>query len=334
MSWERVRGHGAALSSFRAAFARGRFGQAYLFVGPSGVGKHLFARQLAKALLCENPPEPLESCDRCPSCVQVEAGTHPDVFSVRTPNDKHELPVDSIRAFCSNLAVKSRAGTKKIGIVEDADDFNPESANAFLKTLEEPPSGTVLLLLATTLDRQLPTILSRSQIVRFHPLSAEDLRTVLAANGVAEPEQLERLVRLGQGSVGRALALNDGDFWSVRTKLLEGLTSPRPNFAALSKTWEEYYKGAGSETRGQRVRVSLVLGFLSEALRHALRLSQGAGTTGLDASDEARLRAFATRLGPDRLLDLIEKCVEAEFHLDRKVMIILIVESVIEAFLK
>jgi len=331
MSWERVRGHGAALSSFRAAFARGRFGQAYLLIGPSGVGKHLFARQLAKALLCERPPEPLESCDRCPACVQVEAGTHPDVFTVRTPDDKHELPVQSIRAFCSNLAVKSRAGAKKIGIVEDADDFNSESANAFLKTLEEPPPGTVLLLLATSLDRQLPTILSRSQIVRFQPLCAEDLRAVLAANGVSDSDQLERL---GQGSVGRALALNDGDFWSVRTKLLEGLTSPRPNFAALLKTWEDYYRGAGTETRGQRVRVSLVLGFLSEALRHALRLSQGADTTGLDASDEARLRAFATRLGPDRLLDLIEKCVEAEFHLDRKVMIILIVESVIEAFLK
>ncbi|MFO0805352.1 MAG: DNA polymerase III subunit delta' [Gemmataceae bacterium] len=333
MSWERVRGHGGILNTFRAAQARGRFGQAYLFVGPAGIGKHLFARQLAKALLCERPPEPLESCDQCPSCTQVEAGTHPDVFSVRTPDDKHELPVESIREFCSNLAVKSRTGSKKIGIVEDADDFNQESANAFLKTLEEPPSGTVLLLLATSLDRQLPTILSRSQVVRFQPLAAADLRAILKSNGV-EDDKLARLVRLGGGSAGRALALNDEDFWKLRQTLLDGLTSSRPNFASLAKTWEEYFKGAGTETRGQRLRVSLVLGFLAEALRQSLRLTQGAAAAGLDPAEEARLRSFAERLGADRVLDLIDKCVEADYFVERKVQIILIVESVVEAFLR
>lgn len=333
MSWQRVRGHGGILNTFRAALARGRFGQAYLFVGPEGVGKHLFARQLAKALLCEHPPEPLESCDQCPACVQVEAGTHPDVFSVRTPDDKHELPVDVIREFCSNLAVKSRTGSKKIGIVEDADDFNQESANAFLKTLEEPPSGTVLLLLATSMDRQLPTILSRSQIVRFQPLAADDLRAILKEQGV-EDDKLERLVRLGGGSASRALALNDDEFWSLRRTMLDGLTSTRPSFTALAKTWEEYFKGAGTETRGQRLRVSLVLGFLAEALRQALRLSQGATAAGLDPAEEARLRSFAERLGADRITDLIDKCVEADYHLERRVQIILIVESVVEAFLR
>ena len=333
MSWARIRGHGTILESFRAALARGRFGQAYLFVGPPGIGKHLFARQLAKALLCERPPVPLESCDQCPACAQVEAGTHPDVFSVRTPDDKHELPVESIREFCSNLAVKSRTGSKKIGIVEDADDFNPESANAFLKTLEEPPAGTVLLLLATGIDKQLPTILSRSQVVRFRPLQPDDLRAILKENGVDDSNQIEKLVRLGGGSAGRALALNDDEFWKVRQTLLDGLTSSRPDFGSLVKTWEEYYKAGGTETREHRLRVSLVLGFLNEALRQSLRLSQGATLGGLDAADQAKLRSFATRLGPDRLLQLIDKCVEADYFVERRVQIILIVESVVEAFL-
>src|SRR5688572_31956227 len=123
MSWERVRGHAAAVETFRTAADRGRLGQAYLFVGPEGVGKRLFARELAKALLCEQPPAPLTACDRCPACAQVEVDTHPDVFSVRTPEGKHELPIDAMLEFCAKMAMKPTRGGRKIGLVIDADDF-------------------------------------------------------------------------------------------------------------------------------------------------------------------------------------------------------------------
>src|SRR5947207_10201823 len=196
MSWDRIRGHDAVRHTFQTAFARGRLGQAYLFVGPDGVGKRLFARELAKALLCDRPPAPLTACDHCPSCTQVEAGTHPDVFSVRTPEDKHDLPIDLMREFCARMALKPTRGGRKVGIVEDADDFNESSANSFLKTLEEPPPGSLLILLATSIDRQLPTILSRCQVVRFAPLGPADLSAVLAEQGVEDAAQRERLVRL------------------------------------------------------------------------------------------------------------------------------------------
>jgi DNA polymerase-3 subunit delta' len=333
MSWARVRGHGAVLESFRVALANGRFGQAYLFVGPPGVGKHLFARQLAKALLCERPPAPLESCDQCPACDQVEADIHPDVFSVRTADGKHELSVEEIIEFNRRVAMKAQVGKRRVGIVVDADDFNISSANKFLKTLEEPPIGTVLLLLATSIDRQLPTILSRSQIVRFGPLPNGDLRAILKESGV-EDATLERLVRLADGSPGRALAMNGDEFWNLRQTLLDGLLSTRPNVPGLVEMWENWFKAGGKETREHRLRVSLVLGFLNETLRQALRLSQGAAVAGLDASEEAKLRAFATRLGPDRLLQLVDKCVEADYFVERRVQIILIVESVVEAFWK
>ena len=333
MSWEEIRGHEKVVETFRAAFTRGRLGQAYLFVGPDGIGKRLFALQLAKALLCEDPPSPLETCDRCPACAQVQAGTHPDVFRVRTPDGKHELPVDEIRTFCTQMAMKPTRGSKKIGIVDDADDFNDESANAFLKTLEEPPSGSVLILLATSIDRQLPTILSRSQVVRFSPLQPEALRAILAAHDVDDPVQLERLIRLSGGSAAGALALNDDEFWKLRNAMIDGLLSTRPNFAHLVETWKNYYEGSGKETRGHRLRVSLVLRFLVEALQHALRISQGAEAPGLDARDAAGLKSFADRMGADRLLELIDKCVEADYFVERRVQIILLVESVVEQFL-
>ena len=110
MSWDRIRGHDEVKRRFQSANARGRLGQAYLFAGPEGVGKRLFARELAKALLCERPPAPLAACDRCPSCAQVEAGTHPDVFAIRTPVGKHELPIEVMREFCSRMALKPARG--------------------------------------------------------------------------------------------------------------------------------------------------------------------------------------------------------------------------------
>ena len=332
MSWDRVRGHDAAHQGFRSAFALGRLGQAYLFVGPEGVGKRLFARELAKSLLCERPPAPLTACDRCPACAQVEVGSHPDVFSLRTPEGKHELPVGEMRAFCKRLSQKASRGAKKIGIVEDADDFNEESANSFLKTLEEPAPGSVLILLATSLDRQLPTILSRCQVVRFSPLKPDDLRAILTANDITDNVQLDRLVRLAGGSASQALALADDEFWKVRQRLVEGLTSPRPSFGGLAETWQKFVEEAGKETSAQRLRASVVIRFLVEAVSHALRLSQGADVPGLDAAEEERLRAFAERLGPERLLELADKCVEADFHVERRVQLVLVIESVLEQF--
>jgi len=332
MSWDRVRGHAAALASFRAATAAGRLGQSYLFVGPDGIGKRLFARELAKALLCDRPPAALAACDCCPACAQVEAGTHPDLFAVRRREDKNDLLIDDMRIFCGQMAMKPTRGTRKVGVVEDADDLNANSANAFLKTLEEPPAGSLVILLATDLDRQLPTILSRCQVVRFAALGPADLRAVLSGQGVTDAARLDRLVRLGGGSAAQALALNDEEFWDVRRKLIDGLTAPRPDFRGLAETWEQFYTDAGKDSAAQRLRISLVLRFLIEALQHALRLSLGATAADLEPAEADRLRAFADRLGTDRLLELIDECVEADFHVERKVQLILIVESVLERF--
>jgi DNA polymerase-3 subunit delta' len=251
---------------------------------------------------------------------------------LRTPEGKHELPVAAMREFCAQLALKPTRGPRKIGIVEDADDFNEESANSFLKTLEEPPPGALLLLVGTGTDRQLQTILSRCQLVRFAPLSNADLSAILEAHGIADPVKRERLVRLASGSASRALALDDDSIWQVRQKLLEGLTAPRPNFLPLAETWAKFHEDAGKDSAAQRTRASLVLKFLIEAVEQALKLSLGATVIGLDAVESARLKSFADRVGTAGLLELLDRCVEADYHVERRVQLILVVESVVEKF--
>jgi DNA polymerase-3 subunit delta' len=333
MSWDRVRGQDAARQTFLAAVERGRLGQAYLLVGPEGVGKRLFARELAKAFLCERPPRPMTACDRCPACAQAEAGSHPDLLVLRTPEGKHELPVAAMREFCGHLALKPTRGPRKIGVVEDADDFNDESANSFLKTLEEPPPGALLLLRATSTDRQLPTILSRCQVVRFAPLTPADLAAVLAAHGIDDAAKRDRLARLGAGSAARALALEDESFWEVRKQLTEGLTGPHMNFLALAGLWTKFHDDVGKDKSAvQRMRASLVLQFLIELVERALKLSLGATVPGLEPVEVARLKAFADRAGTDALLELLDRCVEADYHVERRVQLMLVVESVLEKF--
>lgn len=330
MAWERSRGHDDIRRQFQTAFRRGRLGHAYLFAGPPGVGKRVFAEELTKALLCESPPAPLAGCDRCPSCTLVAAGTHPDYFVTRKPDDKLELPIEVVRELCTALALKPVRGRRKVAVLEDADDFNEESANCFLKTLEEPPPGSVLILLATSAETQLQTIRSRCQLVQFRPLPPDVLRTVLTENGVGDPARLDRLVRLARGSAGQALALNDDAIWEFRAALLDAITAARPAGQALAERWARFAEEAGKESAAQRERTSLVIRLLAEMLSQALRLSLGSESAGLAPAETGMLRRLADRLGPDELTDLLERCVEADYHVDRRVQLVLVIESLAE----
>jgi DNA polymerase-3 subunit delta' len=165
-------------------------------------------------------------------------------------------------------------------------------------------------------------------------LSPADIVAVLEQHGIVDRARTESLARLAGGSVARALALNDEGFWRVREELIGGITSDRPNFGRLAETWQRFYEEAGKDTASQRFRVSLVISFLLETLTQALRLSLGAGTTAMSPADETRLRSFADRLGPDRLLELIDKCIEADSRVERRVQLILVIESFLEQLTK
>ena len=327
MAWEAIRGHDAARKQILSAYCSGRLAHAYLFAGPPGVGKHLFATELAKALLCDRPPTSLTACDACPSCAQVAADTHPDFFTGQTPEDKLELPVEVVQEFCARLALKAARGPRKVGVIEDADDFNEASANCFLKTLEEPPPGSVLILLATTTDRQLPTILSRCQVVRFRTLSADDIRAVLADRGVSDRARVDRLAHLAGGSPGRALALNDDALWAFRQSLAAAVTAAKPDPVGLAVEWAKFVEEAGKESAAQRERASLVVRLVIDLLQSALRLSLGTDPSGLDPMETGQLRRLADRAGPDGLAELLDACTEADYHIERRVQLALVIES-------
>ena len=233
MSWDTVIGHQSALERFQKSVSRNRLASTYLFVGDDGIGKRTFALKLAQAMLCDrNSTEALTACQECSACVQVREKTHPDLLLVSKPENKSILPVELFigkgdkrrrEGLVYDIGLKPFCGGYRIAIIDDADYFNTESANCLLKTLEEPPPNSLLILLGTSQQRQLQTIISRSQVVRFDPLTDQQVADVLTNNGLladddsAEPQvSAETLAAAAGGSVGRALQLADPEVLEFR----------------------------------------------------------------------------------------------------------------------
>lgn len=320
MSWHSVRGHDRVVESLRQTLAQGRFPHAFLFVGPEGIGKRTFARTLAQALLCDRANESsLDPCEVCPNCVQVKGGTHPDVLQVGRPEDKNELPIKVIRELCLDLGLKPARGGRKIAIVDDADDLNDEAANAFLKTLEEPPPGSVLILIGTSADLQLETLVSRCRVVRFDALSEADLADLLLEQEVTtDPAEAARLAGLAEGSIGRARGLADPEFDRFRRGLIDELTAPAGfDPPAVSLRIGAFVKEASKEAIDQRARASLLIGELARFFRGVLWQSAGLAPPCPDPADRRAVATLAARLDPEAVLVLADRCLEADYQVGR-----------------
>jgi DNA polymerase-3 subunit delta' len=329
MAWQGIEGHDEVVEQFRRSLARGRLASTYLFVGPGGVGKHAFAQKFAQTLLClTNPPERLEPCGCCPGCLQVLAGTHPDLIVVAKPAEKSEIPVQLLigagekrmhEGLCHDISLKPFMGGRRVAIIDDADYLNEEGANCLLKTLEEPPPRSVIILVGTSADRQLPTIRSRSQIIRFRPLAGEVVTSLLVAEGVApNRDEAARLAAYSEGSLARARELADAELWKFRGELLKGLSEPRLDGVRLAKAVLAFVDEAGKEAPLRRARARQLVAFAADFYRQLVRRLNGASPPA-DSELAAQIeRASATwPAGDETAAACAERCLEALGHIDR-----------------
>ncbi|HEV7280994.1 MAG TPA: DNA polymerase III subunit [Pirellulaceae bacterium] len=261
MSWLGIRGQDEVVDRFRTSLRRGRLGQAYLFVGPEGSGKRAFARALAMTLFCpRSKPEAMSPCGECPSCQQAKAETHPDLIVVRKPKDKSSLPVDLLigpkenrlrEGFCYDLSFRPVVAKRRVGVIEDADALNEEGANCLLKTLEEPPRHATILLLAENEQRQLPTIRSRCQIVRFRELTAaEKAASLVDQHLAATQEEALQMVRATE-IFGSADAAEDDRWKEFREEYL-GLLADLRDWRTLGESVRRFTDGISKEASERR----------------------------------------------------------------------------------
>ncbi len=196
--WDDMVGQSRAADFLRTITSTGRVGHAYLFVGPPGAGKKTAALSLACALFCDDG-----GCGACAACGKVRRRVHPDVHVIE-PEGAAGYLKEQVDAVIHDVQLAPIDGHYKVYIFEGADLFNDKSANAFLKTLEEPPDDVVIVLLSHSYDRVMPTIKSRCQVVRFRRIPPSEARALLVTqSGAYEDEAGAALAAVG-GVVARA----------------------------------------------------------------------------------------------------------------------------------
>jgi len=204
--FNKIIGHDFQKSLLQRAAKEGMVSHAYLFSGPDGVGKKLVALEFAKLLNCtsDRGDSMTEECE-CGSCRKVERGIHPDVVLVEYEG-VNDIKVDQIREGIEDkLFLKPFEGAFKVVIVDESERMNRSAQNAFLKTLEEPPPNSIIILLTSRSAALLPTIRSRCQIVSFSPLPLEYIAQILEKESELSDSEVELTSRLSGGSPGLAL---------------------------------------------------------------------------------------------------------------------------------
>jgi DNA polymerase-3 subunit delta' len=219
MPFRDIVGHRRLVSLLSRAIARGTLPPSLLFAGISGVGKRRVAVALGETVNCLQPVMTADierdACGECASCKRIGRGVHPDVIIVE-PGDSGAIKIEQVRDVIDRAGYRPFEGRRRVVVIDDADALVPPAQNALLKTLEEPPSASLFVLVSSMPDSLLPTVRSRLPRLRFAPLSAVDVAEALIRDHEYEEPEARAAAADADGSIGQALSAESTDLASAR----------------------------------------------------------------------------------------------------------------------
>lgn len=322
-------GHRRILDLLSRSIAGRSLPPSVIFSGPEGVGKRLVALAVAQTLNCTailsgataGGGFQVDACGECPACQRIARGVHPDVLIV-APGETGSIKIEQVRDALDRAMYRPFEGRRRVTIIDEADALIAGAQNALLKTLEEPPSSSVFILVTSRPDALLPTVRSRCSQIRFGRLSSADVAAVLERDHKCQKREALAVAAASDGSVGRALDEQAEEFSEARADVEALLRSTRGRSDARTKLEraKDLVKGGGATASSERDYLGLRLQTLSSLARDLSLLASRANPellANVDLRDE--LDALAQSYDGERALDLFAAVGRAQHALDRNV---------------
>jgi DNA polymerase-3 subunit delta' len=322
MPFRDVIGHRSTIRLLARAIKHNTLPPSLLFAGPRGVGKQRTASAVAQALNCTQPISSadleVDACGKCASCLRIGRSVHADVIRVE-PGESGTIKVEQVRDVIDRSGFRPFEGRKRVVIVDEADAMVPAAQNALLKTLEEPPSASVFILISAMPDSLLPTVRSRCPVLRFGPLTNAEVVDVLITQHEYSPAEANASAAESDGSVGRALESQSVDLVEARAdaqRLLEHAARVPEPVRRLAAA--EMVKIRGGTPADERNRLATCLRALLSLLRDVGIIASQADARLLANADlEPQLRQLANAFDARRSRQAFSAVDEALTALER-----------------
>ena len=330
MSFKIISCQDRIIKLFQNAILNDRLAHAYIFAGQEGIGKTLFSKELTKAIFCQHPG--MDPCDTCNACKRITSDNFSDLFLILPEKNSRVIKIEQLKYLQDVLSVKPLESKYKIVIIQSADKMNEEASNCLLKTLEEPPSYAIIILIVTSLESVRETIRSRCQIVRFSPLSTTVVKDILINRFQLDNKQAERLAVVSNGSIERATLLSGTHALEKKNWLVDRILKleMNDNLTFSKDLFDEWHIQDLEVLEEKRSYVKeLILSFLLY-YRDLLICKTGESELPIHYVDwRDALMSKSKSLSEDALFRIINEIKTSLEHLDHNANITLLLENMI-----
>lgn len=313
MEWD-IFGHEWAARLLQKHIAEGETRHAYLFTGPSGVGRRSLALRFAQAVNCTQPPAPGVPCGTCRVCEQTARMQQADLSVVQPEEDSTQIKVEQIRDLQHSLSLLPYEARYRVALLLNFEDANANAQNALLKTLEEAPDKVILLLTTSAAEALLPTITSRCEVLRLRPMAIGELETLLRSRWQIPAQEAQLLAHLSGGRVGEALRMHeDPSLLERHQAYLQDMFELLEGNLHIRFAYAEQFKVNGREPLRRALEIWL------PAWRDLFLLANGSQTPLTNIDQEPALRRAAQRITPRQALACTAAMEKALHQLDQNV---------------